>query len=137
MAFKKRYASGGKGKKKYTSIRLTGLFGTKKPGMYVGTARPEEVEQLIEKCNEALEADKGVTFFLFKNKDRESDIAYSLAADVQQDLRASKNRRSERIEEDDEEQEQEQYERSRKRSNGRRDEDEDEDEDRDNDDEDL
>lgn len=103
-----------RGKKKYTSVRLTGLFSTKKPGLYVGNARPEEIEQLIKKCEAALDADKGLTFFLFKNQDRDNDMAFSLSADVQSDIKSRKNKRSERIDEDDEEQDE------RPRKSGRR-----------------
>jgi hypothetical protein len=134
-----RSGNGNGGKREYTSVRLTGLFGTKKPGLYVGNARAEEIEQLVEKCNAALDADKGLTFFLFKNKDRDSEMAFSLSADVQTDFKGRKNKRSERIDEDDEEQEErprksrrdrdeedEEEDRPKSRKKSRRDEDEDE-----------
>ena len=69
-----------------TSIRVTGLFKTKKPGMMIGTARPEDVEQLIEKIKEARKAEKGLTFFLFRN-DRGDGPAASLLVDVEQPRR--------------------------------------------------
>ena len=62
------------------------MFKTKKPGMMIGTARPEDIENLIEKIKEARAAKKGLTFMLFKN-DRGDGPAASLLADVEQERR--------------------------------------------------
>ena len=67
-----------------TSVRVTGLFKTKRPGMMIGTARAEDIDKLIEKIKEARGAKKGLTFMLFKN-DRGDGPAASLLVDVEQE----------------------------------------------------
>lgn len=55
------------GKKKFTSIRLTGLFKTKKPGLFVGSVALKDLDGLIGKIKEAREKKLGLTFFAWKN----------------------------------------------------------------------
>ena len=51
--------------KKYTSVRLTGLFKTKKRGLCVGTINDEAIDKLIEKIKEAKKQKKELTVFLW------------------------------------------------------------------------
>ncbi len=102
MAFKKSYGKKNGNKSNYTSVRLTGMFKTKKPGMYVGNLRKEDLEALIGKIKEAKADGKSLVFFLFRNQDKEADIAFSLLADSKdEDRNARKSKKSNRIEEDD------------------------------------
>jgi len=78
MAFKFR----GKSKKKGTSLRLTGLFKTKRRGLWVGSVT--ELDEMKAKFKAALAEDKGLVFFLWKNED-EDGPAYTISMDVQQD----------------------------------------------------
>ena len=87
------------GRTERTSVRVTGLFKTKKPGMMIGTARPEDIENLIEKIKEARAAKKGLTFMLFKN-DRGDGPAASLLVDVEQERRSARPERAKPIEDD-------------------------------------
>src|SRR5258705_4228101 len=77
MAFKFR----GK-KKKGTSVRLTGMFKTKRRGLWVGSVT--ELEEMKGKIGTAIAEDKGLVFFLWKNED-EDGPAYTLSMDVSQD----------------------------------------------------
>ena len=76
-----------KRKQAQKSTRITGLFQSKtKRGLYVGTARPEDIKALGAKMKEAMAADKGLVFFLWKNSDaEEGQPLFSLTADVAQD----------------------------------------------------
>lgn len=92
MAFQQRRKSAvGK------SVRITGLFRSKtRKGLYVGTARPEEIKALGAKLKEALTEDRGAVFFLWKNEDAEGGPLFSLTADVAQEREtktAAQNRR--------------------------------------------
>lgn len=69
--------------KKQTSVRLTGLFKTKKPGLYVGSTRAEDLSALIEKIKEAKSKGVGLTFFLWKNEPGKGPL-YSLNTDLEQ-----------------------------------------------------
>ena len=90
-------------KREFTSVRITGLFQSKKRGLYVGTARPEEVASLRKKLKEAVDQEKGVVFFLFKNtSDEENQPKFNLSADVAQDKPKGKAK-SKPIQDDDDE----------------------------------
>ena len=80
-----------RGKSKGSSTRLTGLFATKRKGLFVGTARPEDIANLIEKIKEAKAAGKGLTFFVWKN-DPGRGPALSLSADVARDRQDNQDR---------------------------------------------
>src|SRR5688572_14487388 len=101
MAFKRNFK---RGNSKNKSARITGLFRSKRKGLYVGTARPEDIEKLVEKIKAAMRAKKGLTLFLWKNDDADGP-AFSLSADVAQDFPGGKKRRP--IDEDDEDDERE------------------------------
>ena len=64
--------------KKSDLLRVTGLFTTKRKGMYTGTLRPEDRENLETLLGKA----KGpVSVFLFRNdRDRDSKMEYTLYA---------------------------------------------------------
>lgn len=66
------------------SVRLTGLFAARKPGLYVGTARPEDLRSLGPRIRQALDSGLGLTFFLWDNEGRgeEGDPRFNLTADV-------------------------------------------------------
>lgn len=49
------------------SVRLTGLFPTRKTGMWTGTLRQAEMEQLADLLNTSLNNGKQVTAILFQN----------------------------------------------------------------------
>ncbi len=98
MAFKRNFKRGGNSKNK--SARITGLFRSKRKGLYVGTARPEDIEKLVEKIKAAMKAKKGLTLFLWKNDDADGP-AFSLSADVAQDFPGKGGKRRP-IDEDDE-----------------------------------
>src|SRR5574341_691714 len=61
------------GKSKYTSVRLTGLFKTKKRGLCVGTMQTETIGKLIEKIKEAKKLDRELTVFLWVNNKKDDD----------------------------------------------------------------
>lgn len=79
------------------SVRLTGLFKTKRPGLFVGTCRAEDLKQLIAKIKAAKEEDKGLTFFVWKNQGEGPTL--SLSVDVEQERPARTSRKP--IEEDE------------------------------------
>ena len=75
MAFKKR--GGGNGK----YLRLTGLWQSKNnDALWTGRLKPEQVEDLLKKVEEANEAEAPIVFSLWENKDREGkrDPEFSL-----------------------------------------------------------
>jgi len=55
------------------SVRLTGLFPTRKGGMWTGTLRREEMELLADLLGKALDADKQVTAILFSNQEGKAE----------------------------------------------------------------
>jgi len=79
---------------------LTGLFASKRSGLYVGTSRPEDIDNLIAKIKEAKAAGKELTFFVWKN-DRGPGPAMSLSVDLAQDRPVRERGRA--IEEDGDE----------------------------------
>ena len=71
-----------KAKKKGTSVRLTGLFKTKRRGLWVGSVT--ELDPMKDKIRKAIADEKGLVFFLWKNED-EDGPAYTLSMDVSSD----------------------------------------------------
>jgi hypothetical protein len=67
-----------------TSVRLTGLFKTKRPNLFIGTSSPESTRALIDKLKEAVIAKKNLTFFLWKNDPGKGPIL-SLSVDLEQE----------------------------------------------------
>lgn len=74
-------------KSKFTSVRLTGLFKTKKRGLCVGTINEEAIDKLIVKIKEAKQQHKDMTLFLWVNdkKDEENQPYFTASVDVTQD----------------------------------------------------
>jgi hypothetical protein len=85
--------------KNYDNTKITGLWKTKRPGLFVGTAN--ELEEIIALVKKARAAGKGITFFLWKN-DQDDYAAYNLVANVAQD---NPNRKEIQEEEEQEEEE--------------------------------
>lgn len=95
-----------RGKKKGTSLRLTGLFKTKKRGLFVGSvdADSDQMSGLIDKIKAAKADEKGLVCFLWRNDPDEEGPAYTLSMDVSQDDyegRPKKKRKP--VEDDDDE----------------------------------
>ncbi len=95
-------------------LRLTGLWQSKKKDtLWSGKLRPEDVEKLIEKADEAAKADVALIFFLWENEKRNNkDADFTLQVTVAEEevgggrkssRRSSRDRddRSEREEERD------------------------------------
>ena len=72
------------GKPKFTSVRLTGLFKTKKRGLCVGTIQADTIDRMIEKIKEAKKGNKEMTVFLWVNdkKDEENQPYFTVSLDV-------------------------------------------------------
>ena len=86
------------GKKKFTSVRLTGLFKTKKPGLFVGSVALKDLGDLIAKIKEAREKELGLTFFAWKNdperyKGEGTPPALNLTVDVERPREERSTRR--------------------------------------------
>ena len=96
MAYSSRGNRGGSKKKEYTSVQCTGLFKTKKKGLYVGSTTDEYFDKFVEKVKEAKKKGKGVAFFLWRNDPDKSDTPYTLYMDVNTDQPKGR-----KIEEDD------------------------------------
>lgn len=52
-------------------VRLTGMWPTKKDGLFTGKMRTEDIDKLIEKAEEAEKNDKQLVFFLWENDKKE------------------------------------------------------------------
>jgi hypothetical protein len=93
----------GKSKGNYSGVKATGLFATKRKGLYVGTISPEKVEEVVALIKKALKQERGITAFLWKSK-YEDGPKFSLSLDVAQERndRGAKPKRKP-IEDDDEE----------------------------------
>lgn len=90
-------------KSRNTSVRLTGLFRSKRPGLFVGGARDQAFADLIAKVKEAKAAGRGITFFLWRNDPTKSKNPngppFSLSVDVE--MERSKQPARKAIEPDD------------------------------------
>ena len=100
MAFKGNYRGKGGGKSDRSDSRLTGLFKTKRRGLYVGGTNDETLDALVKKIKAAKAEGKQLTFFLWKSKFDEGPV-FSLNVDVEQDRQARSSRKP--IEPDDDE----------------------------------
>lgn len=79
MAQYRKYNKRGSGGDRPT--RLTGLFASRaKRGLFVGTARPEELRAVAPKIRQAIESGRGLTFFLWDNGNDEP--RFNLSAEV-------------------------------------------------------
>lgn len=113
MAFKKKF-SGKKKDSKY--LRLTGLWQSKKnDALWTGRMKPDQLEDLLNRVNEAGEADAPLVFSLWLNEERESkrDAEFSLqcfVGDTDEQPRSSrfgKKKFGKKVEEESEEEEEE------------------------------
>lgn len=87
MAFQFRKGS----KKKGTSVRLTGLFKTKRRGLWVGSVT--DLDEMKGKIKQAIAEEKGLVFFLWRNEDAEDGTpAYTISMDVSSDEDGSKKK---------------------------------------------
>lgn len=66
----------------YTSVRLTGLFSTKKDGLLVGTIEGEALEGLISKIKEAVAQNKGITLFVKEVDQPKGNYVAQIFADI-------------------------------------------------------
>ena len=112
-------------------LRLTGLWESKtNSALFTGRAAAEQIEELLKRCEEALDADAPLVFSLWENDKKKSkrDPEFSLQAfvgDAEEKPRSSRSSRSSR---DDKEEDREES-RDRKRQSSRDEEPEDEPED--------
>ncbi len=73
MAFNKRKDKDSK------YVRLTGMWESKKEGLFTGRLRAEDIDKLSEKVEEAKEAGVPLVFFLWQNeKDSRKDPDFTL-----------------------------------------------------------
>ena len=85
-------------KTKMTSVPVTGLFQSKnKRNLRVGTCSGKYFDAFLAKVKAAVKEGNGMTFFLWKNKDEEGEVSFSLSADVGRELK----KRGKPIQEDD------------------------------------
>lgn len=82
MAWGNKGKSSGKAKSA-TSVRLTGLFKTKKKGLLVGKLREEDVRGLAKLVKKALTDEKEIVIFAYREEDDKR--LYSLSADIAQE----------------------------------------------------
>lgn len=109
MAYNSQKYSGGKrgSKKPNSGVRLTGLFATKRRGLYTGSvaAGSEQLDGLIAKIKEAKASNKGLSFFLWKSTFEEGP-PFSINVDIQQDKpQGNKKFNRKPIEDDDDQDE--------------------------------
>jgi|SRR5437660_9596982 len=86
---------------KYTSIRVAGLFRTKRQGMYIGVIKPEQMEEMQAVMNKKLTQQNGLLLLLFKAESDNPKLRFNLLVDSAKPFE-KKTRRP--IEEDDEDQ---------------------------------
>lgn len=92
--------AGGAKKSAFDNTKITGLWKTKRDGLFVGTVN--DLEFIIALVKKARAAGKGITFFLWQN-DQDDFAAYNLVANVAQDNpKAIKHEEEEEPEEEDE-----------------------------------
>lgn len=97
MAYGNRFGGGGYrggggggfrrsgGRSAGTSVRLTGLFPTRKPGLLTGTIDGEQLDGLIAKIKAAKAAGQGIVVFCWENdrpQQGRNAPAFNLSADV-------------------------------------------------------
>jgi len=92
LAFGQRsnYRSGPQRGGNFTSVRLTGMFATKKPGLLVGTVEGESLDGLIAKIKECVAQKKGLTLFFREVEQPKGNYVAQVFADV--DTRSGEDR---------------------------------------------
>jgi len=86
------------GKRDRSDSRITGLFKTKRRGLYVGGTNAETFQSLVDKIKAAKSEGKQLTFFLWKSKFEDGPV-FSLNVDLEQDRNERPKRKP--IEDDD------------------------------------
>ena len=68
-------------------VRLTGLWPSKKDGLFSGKLRPEDIEKLQDKVEEAAKNDAALVFLLWENTDKRGrkDPDFTLQVTVSED----------------------------------------------------
>ena len=68
-------------------VRLTGLWPSKKDGLFSGKLRPEDLEKLLDKVEEAAKNDAALVFLLWENTDKRGrkDPDFTLQVTVSED----------------------------------------------------
>ncbi len=68
-------------------VRLTGLWPSKKDGLFSGKLRPEDIEKLLDKAEEAAKSDAALVFLLWENTDKRGrkDPDFTLQVTVSED----------------------------------------------------
>lgn len=68
-------------------VRLTGLWPSKKDGLFSGKLRPEDIEKLLDKAEEAAKNDAALVFLLWENTDKRGrkDPDFTLQVTVSED----------------------------------------------------
>lgn len=84
----------------YNSIKVSGLFRTKRQGMYVGNISPDVMEELQALMNTGKAQKNGVVLFMFKNQ-REGGPLFNLLADAAKPRNDGKKKYRKPIDEDD------------------------------------
>ena len=98
------------GNKKGKGVRVTGLFKTKRQGLYVGGINDEKLAELIALIKQAKAADKEITVFMWKSKFSDGPL-FSLTMDLAQDKNERGSRPKRRpIEDDDDDNDQDEAE---------------------------
>ena len=69
------------------NVRLTGLWPSKKDGLFSGKLRPEDIEKLQDKVEEAAKNDAALVFLLWENTDKRGrkDPDFTLQVTVSED----------------------------------------------------
>lgn len=91
-------------------LRLTGLWASKSnSALFTGRAAAEQIEELLKRCEEALDADAPLVFSLWENDKKKSkrDPEFSLQAFVGDSEEKPKSSRSSRSSRDDKEEDRE------------------------------
>jgi hypothetical protein len=84
------YNRGGGGRSK-SGVRLTGLFETKRKGLFIGSAGPEQLDALIALIKTVkADPDAVLTFFLWEND--EGKAVFSLNADKGEAMKGRSSR---------------------------------------------
>lgn len=75
--------SNGKKKSNFDTTQLSALWGTKREGLWVGTIK--DLNDLIALIKKARAAGKGITLFLWENKNDKYPGDFNLTANVERD----------------------------------------------------
>lgn len=77
--------------KKGKGTRVTGLFKTKRQGLYVGKMRAEEIKGLRVLLKKAADESKEIAVFMYKNDAEDGKPLFSLKADINEPFKGKKS----------------------------------------------